>query len=82
MMTDLDVFLMHLAQQDFAKICDYLFYYCFSCTDECSYEIAKRALFDLLKNYDFAWKLNLEHIVTALTNLGGRDEALDQRNEH
>ena len=67
-------------EKDFAAICDYLWY---SLTSFCivyeesknHYQVYRKALFDLLRNYGFrSWKLKLEHVITPLINLGFRED--------
>ncbi len=61
---------------DFAQICEYLFFSCASCCQPLRRELLKKALVDLLKNYAYKWKLQLKHVITALVNLGANNEAV------
>ena len=63
-------------EADFDKICNFLFYCASSCIDQTEYELLTQALFELLKNYEYKWKLRLQHIFTALENLGMNCELL------
>ena len=63
-------------EADFDKICNFLFYCATSCLDQTEYELLTQALFELLKNYEYKWKLRLQHIFTALENLGMNSELL------
>lgn len=68
------------SESDFRKICDYLFFFCCSCTDEVVFMLYERSIFDLLRNYAFKWELKLEHIITALANLGMNETAMLPQN--
>ena len=63
-------------EDDFEKICNFLFFCASSCLDQTEYELLTQALFDLLKNYGYVWKLSLRHIYTVLENLGFNSEIL------
>ena len=63
-------------EADFDKICNFLFFCASSCIDQTEYELLTQALFELLKNYEYKWKLRLQHIFTALENLGMNGELL------
>lgn len=67
-------------ENDFAQICDYLFYAHGSTLSATTADILKKTLFSLLKNYAFtSWKLSLKHLITCLLNLGIKQIAiLDQ----
>jgi hypothetical protein len=69
-------------ENDFCKICDFIFFYCSSCFDEMMFELYTKALFDLLKNYDFRWKLKLRHVLTCLENLGLNAKITTDANGH
>lgn len=62
-------------EEDFRAICDFLFFYSTSCTDSLVEEVYTKALFDLLKNYAYKWKLTVSHLITALENLGMSNKA-------
>ncbi len=51
-------------------MCDYLFFFSSSSEDPLLRGLYSKALFDLLKNYSYRWKLDLNHLYTALANLG------------
>ncbi|XP_059094587.1 uncharacterized protein LOC131889490 [Tigriopus californicus] len=68
------------SESDFRKICDYLFFFCCSCPDEVMFMLYERSIFDLLRNYAFKWELKLEHIITALANLGVNEGAMLPQN--
>ena len=57
-------------KKDFASICDFLFFIHVSTTSKDTASISKKALFSLIKNYDYPWKFGLRHILPALLNLG------------
>lgn len=63
-------------EADFVNICDYIFYFCTSCYDDFLFELYSKTLYELLKNYSYRWKLRLKHIMTALKNLGFREDAM------
>ena len=74
-------------KEDFEKICDYLVFCLASihedCEEEydiCSYEhfeMFKKALFDLLRNYGFSsFKLRLKHLFPCFLNLGFNEKVL------
>ena len=64
-------------EADFVNVCDYLFYFCASCyDDDLLYELYAKTLFELLRNYSYKWKLRLKHVMTALKNLGFREDAM------
>ena len=74
-------------KEDFEKICDYLVFCLASFYDDgkeeydiCSYEhyeMYKKALFDLLRNYGFSsFKLRLKHLFPCLLNLGFNQKVL------
>ena len=63
-------------EADFDKICNFLFFCASSCLDQTEYELLTQALFDLLKNYEYKWRLRLPHIYTALENLGMNSDLL------
>ena len=78
--SDKIVFLRHLMPEaqsvllcdkdDFKAIMEYLFYSMSVCTDRRLSEALSKAMFDLCKNYGFTWRLDINHIVTVLTNYG------------
>ncbi len=68
-------------ESDFIRVCDYLFYYCSSCLDPDMFAVYEKALFDLLKNYEFRWTLRLKHVLTALENLGFNEGVLSDSKE-
>ena len=51
-------------------MCDYLFFYSVSCSNPELRRMYSKALFAMLKNYSYRWKLGLSHVYTALDNLG------------
>lgn len=66
-------------ETEFAQICDYLFFWCCSHNDDdesLNFAIMKKALFDLLKNYAYKWKMDLARVFTVLRNLGALEEAI------
>ena len=63
-------------EADFDKICNFLFFCATSCLDQTEYELLAQALFELLKNYEYKWKLRLQHIFTVLENLGMNSDLL------
>ena len=57
-------------EDDFTRIADYLFFMHVSTRSYETAAITKKALFSLLKNYAYTWKLGLRHLVPTLLNLG------------
>ncbi len=55
---------------DFRQICDHLFFYSSCCTDTLLGELYRKALFGMLKNYSYHWRMGLQHLYAALDNLG------------
>lgn len=64
-------------EDDFVKICDFLFFTHVSTRSELTAATSKKSLFSLLKNYAFTgWKLGLRHIVPTMLNLGMEESAI------
>jgi len=57
-------------EKDFERIADFLFFQHASTRSYETAAITKKALFSLLKNYSYTWKLKLKHLVPTLLNLG------------
>ena len=68
-------------QEDYEKICNFLFFCASSCLDPMEYELLAQALFELLKNYEYKWKLKLQHILTVLENLGMNSDLLFDKDQ-
>ena len=68
-------------KHDFRAICDFLFFslagFSDPLEDQDDYDLLRKALFDLLRNYGFdSWSLSLQHVYTALVNLGADQDLL------
>ena len=69
-------------KNDFASICDFLFSIHVSTTSKDTASISKKALFALIKNYDYTWKFGLRHILPALLNLGIEESTIMDPNRY
>ena len=86
-LSDKNTFLRHLMpsaqsllicdENDFKTVMNYLLYCISVCKDRHISDFLMKSFFDLAKNYDFSWKLNLKHVVSVLVNYGIQGHAID-----
>ena len=92
MLTDKLTFLRHLMpsaqsilicdKNDFKSVMDFLLFSISVCPEPRMNEFLVKSFFDMAKNYDFFWRLNLKHFVTILLNYGIQDHAVEHCKIH
>jgi len=64
------------SEEEFQEVADYLFYLASLAEEPLVFSVLQKALFDLIKNCGFDWKLTFDHLFTCLLNLGVSENAV------